>query len=62
MVWGTRTSGNDPPSEDVTLDTQVDFPYLLDEPKRIRELVSTVQGEYCYGYMSVEEVGMERLR
>ncbi|KAL1837444.1 hypothetical protein VTJ49DRAFT_3764 [Mycothermus thermophilus] len=49
MVWGTQTAGNDPPSGEVTLDTLVHFPHL-GEPKTVRELVSTVEGEYCYAY------------
>ncbi|KAK4120100.1 Di-copper centre-containing protein [Parathielavia appendiculata] len=49
MVWGTGTAVNDPPSPNVTLDSIVEFG-ILAPPKSIRQLVSTIDGEFCYVY------------
>ncbi|KAK4150399.1 hypothetical protein C8A00DRAFT_46195 [Chaetomidium leptoderma] len=49
QVWGTQTAWNMPPSDNVTLDTPVPFGSLSD-PKPIRELVSTIDGPFCYIY------------
>ncbi|KAL2162525.1 hypothetical protein VTH06DRAFT_7439 [Thermothelomyces fergusii] len=47
QVWGTATAANDPPSDDVTLETLMDFG-ILGEAKTVGEVASTVDGEYCY--------------
>ncbi|KAL2149028.1 hypothetical protein VTH82DRAFT_1714 [Thermothelomyces myriococcoides] len=49
QVWGTGTAANDPPSDDVTLETEMDFG-ILGDVKTIGEVASTVDGEYCYIY------------
>ncbi|KAL2193336.1 hypothetical protein P885DRAFT_45786 [Corynascus similis CBS 632.67] len=49
QVWGTRTSGNDPPSDNVTLETAMDFG-VLGEMRTVGDVSSTVDGEYCYLY------------
>ncbi|KAL2186890.1 Di-copper centre-containing protein [Thermothelomyces heterothallicus CBS 203.75] len=49
QVWGTSTAANDPPSDDVTLETAMDFG-ILGEAKTVGEVASTVDGEYCYMY------------
>ncbi|KAK3316750.1 hypothetical protein B0H66DRAFT_304946 [Apodospora peruviana] len=48
-VWGTGTNGNNPPSAPVTLDSTINFD-VLDQPRAIRELVSTIDGPFCYMY------------
>ncbi|SPQ26437.1 88c663b0-d9d2-428b-889e-92a8e620b601 [Thermothielavioides terrestris] len=49
QVWGTSTAANIPPTPNVTLDTMMDFG-VLGPAKSIRQLVSPVEGEYCYMY------------
>ncbi|KAH6617539.1 hypothetical protein F5144DRAFT_660919 [Chaetomium tenue] len=49
QVWGTGTAANDPPSDNVTLDTSMDFG-IIGDPRTIREVSSTVDGDYCYVY------------
>ncbi|KAK4142681.1 uncharacterized protein C8A04DRAFT_38068 [Dichotomopilus funicola] len=49
QVWGTLTAANDPPSEEATLDTPMDFE-VLGEPRTIKDTSSTIDGEYCYVY------------
>ncbi|KAG7293508.1 hypothetical protein NEMBOFW57_003560 [Staphylotrichum longicolle] len=49
QVWGTQTAANTPPSDNVTLDTLVPFG-RLSPSKPVRELVSTVDGPFCYIY------------
>jgi tyrosinase len=39
----------DPPSPNVTLDTDVDFG-VLSSQQRVRSLVSTIDGPFCYVY------------
>lgn len=39
----------DPPSDNVTLDTSMDFG-MIGDPRTIREVSSTVDGDYCYVY------------
>jgi tyrosinase len=48
-VWGTSTAANDPPSDNVTLDTVMDFGYV-GPPRTIEDVSSTIDGEYCYMY------------
>ncbi|KAM7213220.1 Grixazone synthase [Rhypophila decipiens] len=50
QVWGTGTLGNIPPSDNVTLDTLINFEVLSDGPRPVREFVSTIEGPYCYVY------------
>ncbi|KAB5571726.1 hypothetical protein GE09DRAFT_1200741 [Coniochaeta sp. 2T2.1] len=47
QVWGTRTSSNVPPSENVALDTQINFG-VVGEP--LVDVVSSVDGDLCYMY------------
>ncbi|EAQ84435.1 hypothetical protein CHGG_08449 [Chaetomium globosum CBS 148.51] len=49
QVWGTGTAANDPPSDNVTLDTSMDFG-MIGDSRTIREVSSTVDGDYCYVY------------
>ncbi|KAH6842311.1 hypothetical protein B0I37DRAFT_392924 [Chaetomium sp. MPI-CAGE-AT-0009] len=49
LVWGTGTAANDPPSDNVTLDTSMDFG-IIGDPRTIREVSSTIDGDYCYVY------------
>ncbi|KAK5659989.1 hypothetical protein OQA88_13455 [Cercophora sp. LCS_1] len=48
-VWGTQTSGNFPPSDNVTLTTQVNFG-IIGPSKPLKEVVSTVDYDHCYIY------------
>ncbi|KAK0671515.1 Grixazone synthase [Cercophora samala] len=48
-VWGTQTTGNVPPSANVTLDTPVPFGYLKPGVP-LRELQSSIEGPHCYIY------------
>jgi tyrosinase len=45
----TRNLQTVPPSDNVTLDTPVNFG-AISGPKKIRDLVSTIDGEFCYLY------------
>ncbi len=38
-----------PPSDNVTLDTRMDFGFV-GSPRTIGEVSSTIDGEYCYMY------------
>ncbi|KAL2128572.1 hypothetical protein VTI74DRAFT_9013 [Chaetomium olivicolor] len=49
QVWGTQTTANVPPSNNVTLGTPVPFGHVS-PPKPVRDLVSTIDGEFCYIY------------
>ncbi|KAK0721880.1 hypothetical protein B0T26DRAFT_700574 [Lasiosphaeria miniovina] len=49
QVYGTVTTANIPPSENATLDTTISFG-VLDSPKAIRDVLSTVDGDNCYIY------------
>ncbi|KAK2746484.1 hypothetical protein FQN57_003110 [Myotisia sp. PD_48] len=50
QVAGTGTALNVPPSANVTLDTLIDFGILSpDQP--VRDLVSTIDGPFCYMYL-----------
>ncbi|KAG8526301.1 uncharacterized protein KY384_000294 [Bacidia gigantensis] len=50
QVFGTSTAFNNPPSANITLDTEVDFDVLAPK-KKISDLVSTVDGPFCYQYV-----------
>lgn len=50
-VSGTMTAGDVPPSDDVTLDSVLpDWGYLEPGPIRVRELLNTTAGPFCYVY------------
>ena len=56
QVSGTRTILNYPPSPNVTLDDVVDLAYLggpggANPPRKVQELVNTVDGPFCYRYV-----------
>lgn len=48
-IFGTETYQNVPPSASVTLDDYVNVGGL-NELKKVRELLSTVAGYFCYVY------------
>jgi tyrosinase len=49
-IFGTGTFQNIPPSANVTMDDYVSVG-VLNEPKKVRELLSTVAGPFCYVYV-----------
>lgn len=49
-IFGTGTFQDIPPSANVTLDDYVSVG-VLNEPKKVRELLSTVAGPFCYVYV-----------
>ncbi|KAB5578897.1 hypothetical protein GE09DRAFT_563609 [Coniochaeta sp. 2T2.1] len=49
-IAGTRTLLNQPPSPDGTLDDYIDLGYAASPPRKIRDLLSTVDGPLCYVY------------
>ncbi|KAM7213767.1 Grixazone synthase [Rhypophila decipiens] len=49
-VWGTATRYNIPPSPNVTLDSPVDVGGIIGPTRRLGELVSTIDNDYCYIY------------
>ncbi|KAK3386328.1 hypothetical protein B0T20DRAFT_398137 [Sordaria brevicollis] len=50
-VAGTRTFMNMPESEETTLDDEVDFGYAAGPKRKLRELMSVVEGPFCYAYV-----------
>ena len=40
----------DPPSSNVTLETELDF-WRLAPKQRVKDVVSTVDGPFCYAYV-----------
>ena len=46
---GTVTTLNNPPSQNATLDFVTSFGYL-DQPRKLRELMDSRGGQYCYRY------------
>ena len=50
-IAGTRTFLNTPPSANGTLDDQIEFGYAAGPARPIRDLLSTVQGPFCYVYL-----------
>ncbi|KAK4177784.1 Grixazone synthase [Triangularia setosa] len=49
VVWGTQTSGNVPPSANVTLDTPVPFGYVSPDVP-LGDLQSSIGGPFCFIY------------
>ena len=51
-VSGTHTLLNFPPSSPVTLDDYIDLAWSgPDAPRKIRDLMNTVDGPFCYVYL-----------
>jgi len=51
QLWGTLTSGNNPPSANATLDTVLNFGVIADgETVRIRDVVSSIDNGLCFMY------------
>ncbi|KAK4460922.1 hypothetical protein QBC42DRAFT_100129 [Cladorrhinum samala] len=50
-IAGTNTFLNNPPSADTTLEDYVDAGYAAGTPKKIKELLSTTAGPFCYVYL-----------
>lgn len=50
-ISGTRTLLNMPPSANATLDDMIDFQYAAGPARPIRDLLSTVDGPFCYVYL-----------
>lgn len=50
-IAGTRTFLNDPPSANGTLEDVIEFGYVGAEQKKIKDLMSTVGGPFCYVYL-----------
>ena len=48
-LYGTVTTFNNPPSENATLDFVTQFGYL-DTPRKLREMMDSQGGTYCYRY------------
>jgi tyrosinase len=48
---GTRTFLNNPPSDDATFDDLIGFDYAAGPPMKIRDLMSTLAGPFCYVYL-----------
>ncbi|KAJ9131147.1 Di-copper centre-containing protein [Coniochaeta hoffmannii] len=49
-IAGTNTLLNNPVSQNTTLDDYIDFGYAAEPPRRIRDLLGTVEGPFCYTY------------
>lgn len=49
-INGTGTFLNLPPSPPQTLDTTIEMPWITDNVPKIRDLMSTTQGPFCYIY------------
>jgi tyrosinase len=52
-VAGTNTFLNNPPSPDTTKDDTVQYGYAAGPPRKIGDLLSTVDGPFCYTYSDV---------
>ena len=50
-ISGTNTFFDQPPSANTTLDDFVEFGYAAGPPRKIRELMSTTGGPFCYVYL-----------
>ncbi|KAK3316884.1 hypothetical protein B0H66DRAFT_626479 [Apodospora peruviana] len=50
-VMGTRTFMNNPPSENATLDDWVEYGEAAGPRRKLRELMSTQSGPFCYVYL-----------
>ncbi|KAH8887135.1 Di-copper centre-containing protein [Thozetella sp. PMI_491] len=49
-VIGTNTFLNSPPSANTTLDDFVDYGFAAGPPRKLRDLMSTMGGPFCYVY------------
>ncbi|KAK7627011.1 hypothetical protein IWX50DRAFT_361424 [Phyllosticta citricarpa] len=52
-IWGTRTFLNEPPSPNATYDDPMDLDWAgarYGEVRRLRDVMSTVEGGFCYVY------------
>lgn len=50
QVGRTLTNQNNPPSANATLDSVLEFG-ILSTPQKLRDLVSTIDGPFCYQYL-----------
>lgn len=50
-ISGTGTFMNQPPSPNTTLDTTIDLGYAAGSPIKMRDLMSTTAGPFCYIYL-----------
>ncbi|SPO00297.1 related to monophenol monooxygenase (tyrosinase) [Cephalotrichum gorgonifer] len=50
-IFGTNTFMNMPPSADTTLDDIIEFGYAASPPLRIGDLLTTLDGPFCYVYL-----------
>lgn len=50
-VAGTNTFANQPPSANTTVEDYVDYGYAAGPPRKIKELLSTISGPFCYIYL-----------
>ncbi|KAI5918141.1 Di-copper centre-containing protein [Camillea tinctor] len=50
-LMGTNTFLDSPPSANTTFDDYVDYGYAAGPPRRIKELMSTTDGPFCYVYL-----------
>jgi len=50
-IAGTNTFLDNPPSANTTLDDYVSFDFAAGPPKKIKDLMSTISGPFCYVYL-----------
>lgn len=50
-IAGTNTFLNTPPSPNTTLDDYVDYSFAAGPPRKLRSLMSTLAGPFCYVYV-----------
>jgi len=50
-VAGTRTFLNQPPSPNTTIDDVIDIGYAAGPPLKIKDILSTTEGPFCYIYL-----------
>lgn len=50
-ISGTNTFLDDPPSANTTLNDYVNYGFAAGPPRKIRELMSTLSGPFCYVYL-----------
>lgn len=50
-ISGTETFLNEPASKNTTLQTVVDLGYANGVPRKMKELMSTTKGPFCYAYV-----------
>ena len=51
QISGTDTFLNVPPSANTTLDTPIDLGYAAGPSVTMRDLMSTIEGPFCYIYL-----------